>query len=356
MHILFLAGREIDYARNEVILRALQRLGSVDVVGETGRARSLLQRSIKIALRAIPKLLRKNYNLVYVGFYGHLLMFPVSVLSPKPVLFDAFVSTYDTLVGDRKKISAGSFAGKFSLWLDRFGCRHATHILLDTDAHREYFIQSIRVQPNLVSTLPVGCNEDIFFPRQRQEDSTKTQVLYYSTYLPLHGVETVIRAAYLLRAEPIFFQLVGDGQEYQRIKNLSNELNLQNVTFLPSVPATELSDMIAEADICLGGHFGESAKAGRVIPGKIYQMLAMAKPVIATSTAANKELLVHGESAYFCPPANPLALSDAIMTLHQDQSYRFLIAEGGRKRYERDCSEAVITNRLKQIITQIIRS
>ncbi|MFU8773933.1 MAG: hypothetical protein ACNA8H_16125, partial [Anaerolineales bacterium] len=184
MHILFLAGREIDYARNEVVLRALQRLGSVDVVGERGRAKSLLKRTLKISVRAIPKLLRKNYNLVYVGFYGHLLMFPVRIITQKPILFDAFLSTYDTLVSDREKFSSDSFAGKLALWLDQYACKLADHILLDTAAHREYFIHNLGIQPNLISALPVGCNEELFFPHRASSDANLTNILYYSTYLP----------------------------------------------------------------------------------------------------------------------------------------------------------------------------
>lgn len=355
MNILFLAGREIEYARNEVILRALRRLGKVDVVAERGRAKSLVMRSLRIALKSFPKLLRRNYNLVYVGFYGHLLMLPAGLLSRRPVVFDAFVSNYDTLVVDRKKISTNSLIGKLSLWLDRSACNLANHVLLDTAAHRDYFIQSFGVHPDRISAIPVGCNEDIFFPRPNQGDSTKTIILYYSTYLPLHGVETVVRAANILKSEPVHFLLVGEGQEFQRIRSLSQELNLERVTFLPFIPAVDLPEVVAGSDICLGGHFGESEKAGRVIPGKIYQMLAMAKPVIATCTEANQELLVHGESAYLCSTGDPSALAAAIMSLHQDQGLRTKIARGGRQRYERDCSEAVITKRLKEIISHIVQ-
>jgi glycosyltransferase involved in cell wall biosynthesis len=354
MHILFIAGREVEYARNEVILRALQRLGNVEIVGERGRAKSLVFRNFRITLKAIPKLLRKNYNLVFVGFYGHLLIFPVRMFTKVPVIFDAFVSNYDTLVDDRKKISSGSIAGKLLFWLDRYSCQLANHVLIDTAAHREYFMQTFGVQPDLISNLPVGCNEELFFPRKPVKNSDETKILYYSTYLPLHGVDTVIQTAYILKDIPVVFQLVGDGQEFRRVKKLRDEMNLENVKFLPYIQATGLPELIADADICLGGHFGKSAKAERVIPGKIYQMLAMEKPVIATSTRANKELLVHGESAYFCQPDDPSSLSTAILALVEDHTLRSRIAQGGRKRFERDCSEAVITRRLTEIITQHI--
>ncbi len=76
----------------------------------------------------------------------------------------------------------------------------------------------------------------------------------------------------------IEFRLIGQGPEYHRVRALADQLKLDNVQFLPPIPLEDLADEISQADICLGGHFGPSQKAGRVIPGKIYQILAMARP------------------------------------------------------------------------------
>ena len=79
MQILWLSGREITYPRNDVLLRALQRFVSVDVVDPVlKKPRSLFWRSISITLQSIPYLITKPYDLIVVGFYGHLIM----VLNP----------------------------------------------------------------------------------------------------------------------------------------------------------------------------------------------------------------------------------------------------------------------------------
>lgn len=355
MRVLYMAGRELDYPRNDVLLRAFRRLGTVEVIGET-RSGSLLWRTGRVLFPALPRLLTEHYDLIFVGFYGHLLMLLVGPLSRSPVLFDAFVSTYDTLCFDRELFAPHSLPGRLAFWLDQMACRLAHCVLLDTPLHADYFVRTFAVSPNQIRTLPVGCNEEIFFPRGSASANNTTCVLYYCTYLPLHGVEIVVRAAALLRSEPrLCFRLVGAGQTYAQVRRLADSLDLQNMTFVPSVPLKALPVEIAAADICLGGHFGYSTKAYRVIPSKIYQILAMARPLIAADTPANRELLSHEETAYLCPSADPEALASGILNLHQDVALRDQLAARGRALYLERCSEAVITERLRQLVVEMIR-
>lgn len=354
MRILYVAGRELNYSRNDVLLRSLRQIGLVEVLGVRQKPDSLILNSLSLSFQAIWKLVTRRYDLVCVGFYGHLLMAPVSLFARQPVLFDAFVSNFDTLSSDRGLISPGSPVARLAYWLDQTACRQANHVLLDTPSHVAYFIQTFQLDPRKVSALPVGCNEDLFFPQPRAQRGSQTIVLYYSTYQPLHGVETVVQAAGLLRSENgISFRLIGAGQEYERVRRVAAELELQNVSFLPYVPLAVLPQEIAAADICLGGHFGLSDKAARVIPGKIYQILAAGRPLIAARTPANLDLLCHGENAFLCPPGDPQALASAILQLHQDRSFQQRLADGGRVLYEARCSEAIIKEQVRQIVIHL---
>lgn len=354
MRILFLSGRELQYQRNDVIERALERLGTVTVIGPQAQPRSLVWSSFVVALRSMPHLVFGQFDLIFVGFFGHLLVFPVKLLSSKPVLFDAFISVYDTLSDDRNVFPRGSWRGRLAYWLDQTACRRANHVLLDTRQHVEFFTETFDLPSSKVSSLPVGCNEDLFSPKPSRSVDAQTNVLYYSTYQPLHGVETVVRAAEQISYESdISFKLIGRGQEYANVYQLARELNLSNITFAAPVPLEQLPGEIAAVDICLGGHFGTSAKAGRVVPGKIYQILSMQKAVIAVDSPANSELLAHGKTALLVPASDPRALADAILTLHKDAPLRKRIAEGGRQLFVEQCSEASITRRLSVILQKI---
>jgi glycosyltransferase involved in cell wall biosynthesis len=354
MRFLFISGRELDYVRNDVVLRAFHRLGTVQVIGET-QPGPMLSRITRVFFQALPYLLFHHYDLIFVGFYGHLLMLPVGILSHSPVLFDAFVSTYDTLCFDRQRCKPSSLLGRLAFWLDQTSCRLADSILLDTQCHVDYFIHTFDLLTDKVKYLPVGCNEDIFYPRPQVKRGNLTSVLFYSSYLPLHGVGIAVRAAGLLRSEQaIRFRLIGTGQEYPKVHKLADDLGLENITFLPPVSLETLANEIASADICLGGHFGRSDKSRRVIPSKIYQILSMGRPLIAADTPANRELLSDGLNACFCPQDNPEALADAILKLHYDKALREQLSYQAHSLYSEKCSEIVITGHLQKIVERMI--
>jgi glycosyltransferase involved in cell wall biosynthesis len=164
-------------------------------------------------------------------------------------------------------------------------------------------------------------------------------------------VDVVLEAAGQLTSTPdVCFQILGNGQEYPRMRRLAEECRLTNVSFLPPVPISALPEAIAQADICLGGHFHTNPKADRVIPGKIYQILAIERPLIAADTSANRALLTHGENALLCPPDDSQSLAESIQILSKDAGLRRRLASNGRQTYENKSSEAVITNQLSRII------
>lgn len=360
MKVLFLSGREITYARNEVLLRAFRRLGEVDVLATDKQPTSLLTNSLRIAAAALPRLLLQSYDLVFVGFYGHLILRLLGGLIRRPLLFDAFVSNYDTLCFDRQRFAPASLPGQAAFWLDQSTCRLADYVLLDTQHHVDYFVQTFNLPAAKLIAIPVGCSEAIYHPQvkpaTRSTAAGQTLVLGYTTFLPLHGVEIILHAAAQLQGMPIHFRVIGAGPLLPAMEMLAASLRLSNLTFAPPVPPATLAAEIAAADICLGGHFGESDKAGRVVPGKIYQMLAMAKPVIAGDTPANRTLLHHGQQALLVSPTDPQALANAIRTLHNDAALRSRLAAQGHQLYQSTCSEAVITGQLQQILRRLAPS
>jgi len=355
MRVLLITGREITYARNEVLLRALRRFATVDIVSPRRPPRSLIGSSLWIALRALPIVLGRRYDLVVVGFYGYLILLLLRPFLRAPILFDAFVSNFDTLAFDRQTVSAVSRRGRFAYGLDWLACRLAAVVLLDTAAHVDYFAKTFGVQRERLDWLPVGCSDALFALRQPQAAGDRpTQVLSYCTYLPIHGAETILQAAARVQGESIEFHLIGSGPLYPAMRALAAWLNLRNVTFWPPCTPAQLADAIAAADLCLGGHFGASDKAQRVVPGKIYQMLAVGRAVIAADAPGNRELLVHGVSAYLTPPADADALAVALITLHRDPALRSILATGGHACYLDHASEAVITTRLQIIVDRLL--
>jgi glycosyltransferase involved in cell wall biosynthesis len=78
------------------------------------------------------------------------------------------------------------------------------------------------------------------------------------------------------------------------------------------------------------GIFGRTEKAGRVVPHKVFQAMALGKPVITARTPAAEEFFSDGENVIFCPRGDPEGLAAAILRLKRDAALREAIARNGR--------------------------
>lgn len=349
MKILFLSGREPTYVRNAMILKGLKRNG-VEILDCTDSSASYPARYIKIIIKFFFKM-KNDHNFVFVGFFGQPLVPLVRMFTDKPIIFDAFLSAYDTMCFDRKTFGPNSVPGRFFYWLDKYSCKRSDKILLDTDAHVDYFIKTFGLQKDKFHSVFVGADESVFFPRNVGRDDRRFRIFYYSSFLPLHGMEYVVQAARKLHNDrEIEFIVVGKGPEYKKVRNLAQRIGVENVRFIDWVPYGNLPLEIAKADICLGGHFSDIEKAKRVIAGKTFQFIAMKKPVIVGDCPGNRELFTNRENALFVKMADADALAAAILELKDNESLRTKIAEEGYKTFIEKCNTDAIGRELKRVI------
>ncbi|MBI5198182.1 MAG: glycosyltransferase [Nitrospirae bacterium] len=281
-----------------------------------------------------------RHDAVMVGYLGHfdmLLARPLARMRRKPVVFDAFLSLYDTVVEDRKLFRTGSLPARFLFWIDRTACRISDRVLLDTQAHIDYFVETFRLSPKKFRRVFVGADERLFYPCEEEGERTSPlKVLFYGQFIPLQGVEILVRSAKLLEDEEVAFTLIGKGQVSAEIHRLAVELGISNIHWIEWVSYERLQEAICRSDVGLG-IFGDSMKARRVIPNKAFQILACRRPLITGDSPAARELLSHGESALLCRMADPHALAEAIRDLLRDPLLRRRIAEGGYRVFREHC-------------------
>lgn len=357
MRILFLCGREVSYPLNQNLLKCFRQFSQVDVVAENNAGKSILKRSILVYLQTVPRLIKSRYDLVYIGFYGHILASFVRPITSTPILFHPLISTYETLVFDRKKVGQNSPAARIALSLDHAACRAANHILLDTRANAEYFERLLNISLQKFSVLFVGCDESIFSPLPEPKNSGNLTVLYQGAFLPLHGIDVINEAARLLLPySTIRFRLYGSGIERRRVEQIVKDQNISNIDFYPPVPVSQMPIYLSQASICLGGHFGTSAKASRVIAGKTFQDIAMGKATIVGDNDANRELLTHGRDAWFCPMDDPRALAESIITLAKDPVLREEIGKNARQTFLERGSLKVICPQVQSLAERVIQA
>lgn len=352
MRVLFISGREPAYMRNAVILKGLREAG-VEVIECTSSSTSYLYRFPEILKKFL--LNRKDYDAIFVGYFGQPLVPICAKFSSKPLIFDAFLSAYDTMCFDRKRFTPNSTPGKFFYWLDKHSCELSNKVFLDTNTHVDYFVNTFGLDRNKFNRIFVGADESVFYPRECEKDDDFFRIFYYTTYHPLHGVEYIVKAAKKLETyEDIKFRIIGGGMEYNKIKGMARQLNVKNVEFIKKIPIDEfysrLPTEIANSDLCLAGHFSNIDKGKMVIAEKTFEFIAMKKPVIVGDNPANRELFENRKNALLVEHANPDALADAILELKNDLGLRSKIAEEGYRTFDEVCNSKVIG---KQIVEHI---
>jgi glycosyltransferase involved in cell wall biosynthesis len=149
------------------------------------------------------------------------------------------------------------------------------------------------------------------------------------------------------------FRLVGSGRELEACISQCKILKIENVEFVPMVPFETVNAYINEATICLG-IFGETQKAQLVIPIKVYEALAVGKPVITSNTPAIRELLTHGEDVFLCDPADSDALARAIQSLLSDGVLRKKIATNGHRTFLERCTPEKIGREIANLCEEIL--
>ena len=256
-----------------------------------------------------------------------------------PLVVDAMISLSDTLLGDRKRV--GRVTGTTLEQLDRVATRSADLLITDTNSHAAYFASRFDVGRDRIGIVPVGA-EPSLFPPAAQPDG-EVRALFYGKLAPLHGLETVLAAARIPGVPPV--RLIGDGQlrpwldaELAR----AHPVGLEHESW---VPYEQLGGELASAAICLG-IFGTSEKARRVVPNKVYQAMAVGRPIVTADTPGAREVLTDGENAILVPAGDPGALAAAMIRLAGDSNLRARLGESAHRRFCEIGTPAAVARRL----------
>jgi glycosyltransferase involved in cell wall biosynthesis len=353
--VCYFGSHKEGYSRNSIIKQGLVATG-YDIIECNSRA-NILIRNLILFFKFIT--IRKNIDIIIVSEMGHASM-PIakliSKLFNKKIIFDPLISAYDTIVEDRKLVPENSIIGSLIFNLDKASFKLADYILADTNEHKDYFAQKFGIGKEKIKKIIVGADTKYYFPAVStgSKKSYKFNILFQGTYIPLHGIKYIVDAAYALRDEKeIIFTLIGNGQMYNDIVKYSENLRINNINFLPIITQDELRNKIVDSDLCLG-IFGDTEKATRVIPNKVYQYLACGKPIITGDSKAIRELLEHNNNVYLCNFADSDELANSIKRLYEDQKLREKLSVNAYKLFSEYCTHETIGKQVSYVIQKCL--
>ncbi len=188
-----------------------------------------------------------------------------------------------------------------------------------------------------IKIIKNGVDINFFSPIPKDENlqselnlKDKFIVSYFGTFGLSHSLDKVLLAAEKIKdKKEIHFLLIGDGAEREKLIEMKSELQLTNVTILPSVTREQLKNYYSISDLMLVTLRGLDLFSS-ALPSKMFEIMAMGKPILHTVDGVARELLDKEEIGKFVEPENSDKMANAILELYKNHSW--LVNAGNKAR------------------------
>ena len=229
-------------------------------------------------------------------------------------------------------------------WLERHCVRRADHVLTVVEEGRDHYVYDCRGPPDTISVVSNTVDLSTFDPEAverplRDAPASAFVVGYVGKYAPHRGLETVVRALPALDGDAS--RASGDGRSTRlrvvgapgtptygaRFDALCAETGVTDrVTFTGWVDFADVPAQMAGCDACVVPH-ASTPHTETTVPHKLFQYMAMGKPVVVTDVAPLARIVRETESGLVVPAGDSQAMAEALARLRDDPA---LCAELGR--------------------------
>jgi len=151
--------------------------------------------------------------------------------------------------------------------------------------------------------------------RQWNIDESAFVIVFVGSFQPYHRVDLLLNAfARMQTDKPLHLLLVGEGGKSAEARALAQQLGLSSrVTFTGSVPYAEVPSYLAAGDVTVMPATNDYGN-----PMKIYEYMALGKPIVAPDQPTITEIVRHGHDGYLFERENIDALATALLKLVND--------------------------------------
>jgi len=270
--------------------------------------------------------LKKDYDFVYerfalmqnLGFYFSKRGMPW-VLETNAVLSEESFS-------DSKTTMLKSFAYK----LEEKAYQDCDFLVCVTESLKDLIISTFDVNPDKIYVMRNGVDTDLFKVKNKPNNHDELNVGYIGSITIWSNLELLVKTVKKLIEEGLKIKLhiIGDGPQKAKVMQLGEEHNISgNITFYGHVNQGKIPELSQNFDIayCNTVH-GEDADKSYASPMKLYEYMALKKPIIAGKIEDTELLIEESKTGYLFDWENQDELEDAIIKAYKN---RFDLAKMG---------------------------
>jgi glycosyltransferase involved in cell wall biosynthesis len=192
-------------------------------------------------------------------------------------------------------------------------------------------------------------NTDNIVTHWREENNFSPEdfiILYAGIIGHAQALELVLKAAELTKnQQSIKWVLLGSGPEKEKLIALQKEMKLPNVYFYPPVPKSNMPEVLKAADTSLVPLKRIDLFLG-IIPSKVFEAMAMKKPLLLGVDGESKELFIEqGKAGLAFIPEDADDLVKNALYLFNNKAETKRLGENGRNYVEANFDRDIIAEK-----------
>jgi len=208
------------------------------------------------------------------------------------------------------------------------------------DTYGSEFRDRVRVIPN-----GVDINR---FSSVSTPESSGSRIVYTGNIGSAQALEPCIRAMQHVSSDDAVLQLVGDGDEVSRLKDVTARLGLEDrVEFVGLVDRDRIPEILDTATIGLAP-IKDSPELDYAIPTKLYEYMACSLPVVVTGRGEIKRLAADTDAGIHTEPT-PESIGAAIDSLLENPDKRVAMGRDGYRVVSEAYDRQAIAGRLGEV-------
>jgi len=146
-------------------------------------------------------------------------------------------------------------------------------------------------------------------------ERNRSRIGWIGSFGPWHGAEVLIRALSVMPAE-VDLLMIGDGSLRTACQSLADELGVSSrVEWTGALPHCDALQLLFRCDLLASPHTPLPGQEFFGSPTKIFEYMALGRPIVASALGQIAEVLEDGRTARLVPPGDVQALANAVVEL-----------------------------------------
>lgn len=226
--------------------------------------------------------------------------------------------------------------------------RQMDKILITSRMFSDYFRNEFCIKKEKIEYLPQYA-EGIFEQIPLRIEDGTFNFMFAGNIGYVQSVETVIKAAEILKDEPVKFHIVGGGTDLERLQKMGE--NMKNVVFYGRRPIEEMPEFYAKADAMLITLAADPVLS-LTLPGKVQSYMAVGKPIIGAIDGETKFVIEEAQCGFCGRAEDSDELAENIRRFISSNTDRFLMGQNAREFYDNNFQEIMFMDKLEKYLDE----